>query len=226
MRLPWVDKSPARVASINSVEWRAWRHARRPLYPPTGLRTAPMPYLILTDASLAFGHVPLLDHAEFQLDLVATVSFKLLIVTPAPRTSVPGLKLHPLSPCVLCSVVLSAILFTWPALAPRRWYGLCGSRDCASLCAAGIRLPYRPCPNRPFSAAVVASHGRLVLRAVPSSCRLVYLRLSATPRYSAPCPLRRANSRFASCLFSRRIVLALSHSVFALRTAPVSFARQ
>ena len=27
-----------------------------------------MPYLILSDASLAFGHVPLLDHAEFQLD--------------------------------------------------------------------------------------------------------------------------------------------------------------
>ena len=27
-----------------------------------------MPYLTLTDASLAFGHVPLLDHAEFQLD--------------------------------------------------------------------------------------------------------------------------------------------------------------
>ncbi len=27
-----------------------------------------MPYIILTDASLAFGHVPLLDHADFQLD--------------------------------------------------------------------------------------------------------------------------------------------------------------
>ncbi|MBK7675631.1 MAG: ATP-binding cassette domain-containing protein [Candidatus Accumulibacter sp.] len=27
-----------------------------------------MPYLILSDASLAFGHVPLLDHADFQLD--------------------------------------------------------------------------------------------------------------------------------------------------------------
>ncbi|MBS1198053.1 MAG: transporter related protein [Proteobacteria bacterium] len=27
-----------------------------------------MPHLILTDASLAFGHVPLLDHADFQLD--------------------------------------------------------------------------------------------------------------------------------------------------------------
>ena len=27
-----------------------------------------MPHLILSDASLAFGHVPLLDHAEFQLD--------------------------------------------------------------------------------------------------------------------------------------------------------------
>ena len=27
-----------------------------------------MPYLILSDASLAFGHVPLLDHAELQLD--------------------------------------------------------------------------------------------------------------------------------------------------------------
>lgn len=27
-----------------------------------------MPYLTLTDGSLAFGHVPLLDHAEFQLD--------------------------------------------------------------------------------------------------------------------------------------------------------------
>ncbi|WP_313953258.1 ATP-binding cassette domain-containing protein [Accumulibacter sp.] len=27
-----------------------------------------MPYLMLSDASLAFGHVPLLDHAEFQLD--------------------------------------------------------------------------------------------------------------------------------------------------------------
>ena len=27
-----------------------------------------MPYLKLTDASLAYGHVPLLDHAEFQLD--------------------------------------------------------------------------------------------------------------------------------------------------------------
>jgi len=27
-----------------------------------------MPYLILADASLAFGHVPLLDHADFQLD--------------------------------------------------------------------------------------------------------------------------------------------------------------
>ena len=28
-----------------------------------------MPYLILSDASLAFGHVPLLDHADFQLDV-------------------------------------------------------------------------------------------------------------------------------------------------------------
>ena len=27
-----------------------------------------MPYLMLSDASLAFGHVPLLDHADFQLD--------------------------------------------------------------------------------------------------------------------------------------------------------------
>ena len=27
-----------------------------------------MPYLILSDASLAFGHVPLLDHAEFVLE--------------------------------------------------------------------------------------------------------------------------------------------------------------
>jgi ATPase subunit of ABC transporter with duplicated ATPase domains len=27
-----------------------------------------MPYLTLSDASLAFGHVPLLDHADFQLD--------------------------------------------------------------------------------------------------------------------------------------------------------------
>ncbi len=27
-----------------------------------------MPHLILSDASLAFGHVPLLDHADFQLD--------------------------------------------------------------------------------------------------------------------------------------------------------------
>ena len=27
-----------------------------------------MPYLILSDASLAFGHVPLLEHADFQLD--------------------------------------------------------------------------------------------------------------------------------------------------------------
>lgn len=27
-----------------------------------------MPYLTLSDASLAYGHVPLLDHASFQLD--------------------------------------------------------------------------------------------------------------------------------------------------------------
>ena len=27
-----------------------------------------MPHLILSDASLAYGHVPLLDHADFQLD--------------------------------------------------------------------------------------------------------------------------------------------------------------
>jgi ATP-binding cassette subfamily F protein uup len=27
-----------------------------------------MPYLKLVDACLAYGHVPLLDHAEFQLD--------------------------------------------------------------------------------------------------------------------------------------------------------------
>ena len=27
-----------------------------------------MPFLTLSDASLAFGHVPLLDHADFQLD--------------------------------------------------------------------------------------------------------------------------------------------------------------
>ena len=27
-----------------------------------------MPQLILSDASLAYGHVPLLDHADFQLD--------------------------------------------------------------------------------------------------------------------------------------------------------------
>ena len=27
-----------------------------------------MPHLILSDASLAYGHVPLLDHSDFQLD--------------------------------------------------------------------------------------------------------------------------------------------------------------
>ncbi|HEX5801634.1 MAG TPA: ATP-binding cassette domain-containing protein, partial [Azospira sp.] len=27
-----------------------------------------MPYLTLSNASLAFGHVPLLDHTDFQLD--------------------------------------------------------------------------------------------------------------------------------------------------------------
>jgi len=36
--------------------------------PSPAQRFQDMPYIILSDASLAFGHVPLLDHADFQLD--------------------------------------------------------------------------------------------------------------------------------------------------------------